>query len=179
MILIADESLSLELLQEQHAEAMIGLIDSNRPHLAQWLTWLDNIRTIEHFRNFIADAQGRIAAGSDFPYVILLNGSIAGRIGIYNIDPLNRIGSIGYWLGEHYQGQGIVTRACKALITHCFDHIGLNRIEIKCGVGNHKSQAVPERLQFRKEGIIRQGELVNNRFIDLYSYSLLKEEWQP
>jgi ribosomal-protein-serine acetyltransferase len=28
-----------------------------------------------------------------------------------------------------------------------------------------------------KEGVLRQAEFVNNEFIDLFLYSMLKEEW--
>ena len=55
---------------------------------------------------------------------------------------------------------------------------GLNRIEIKCAVGNNKSRAIPQKLQFKQEGILRQAELLNGKFIDLYLYAMLKEEWE-
>lgn len=54
----------------------------------------------------------------------------------------------------------------------------LNRIEIKAAVKNFKSQAIPEKLNFKKEGILRQAEFVNNEFIDLFIYSILKNEWK-
>ena len=54
----------------------------------------------------------------------------------------------------------------------------LNRIELKTAVKNLKSQAIPNKLNFKKEGILRQAEFVNNEFVDLYIYSMLKEDWQ-
>ncbi|MEO6949604.1 MAG: GNAT family protein, partial [Ginsengibacter sp.] len=59
-----------------------------------------------------------------------------------------------------------------------FQKIGLNRIEIKAAVRNLKSQAIPIKLNFKKEGVLRQAEFVNNEFIDLFLYSILKEEWE-
>jgi ribosomal-protein-serine acetyltransferase len=52
----------------------------------------------------------------------------------------------------------------------------LNRIEIKCGIENFKSKTIPEKLNFTKEGVIRQGELLYDKFIDLNLYSLLKTD---
>ena len=64
-----------------------------------------------------------------------------------------------------------------ALIDHCFENLGLHRIEIKCAKENFKSAAVAERLHFRKEGVQRQAELVNGHYFDLNMYSLLQQEW--
>ena len=55
--------------------------------------------------------------------------------------------------------------------------MGLNRIVIKCAVGNERSRAIAEKLDFKKEGILRQAEWVNGKFLDLYQFSLLREEW--
>jgi len=72
----------------------------------------------------------------------------------------------------------ILTKCCTALINHGFNELGLNRIEIKCATGNKKSRTIAEKLNFKREGILRQAEWLNGRFIDLYLYSMLKEEWQ-
>ncbi len=36
----------------------------------------------------------------------------------------------------------------------------------------------PSKLNFTKEGILRQAEFVNNEFMDMFFYSILKEEWK-
>ena len=107
-----------------------------------------------------------------------MNDEIVGRIGIHYIHLHNRIAALGYWLGDGYQGKGIITKACIALIDHCFNELGMNRVEIKCATGNHKSRAIPEKLNFVKEAVLRKAELVNDTFLDLYLYSMLKEEWE-
>jgi ribosomal-protein-serine acetyltransferase len=54
----------------------------------------------------------------------------------------------------------------------------MNRIQIKCGVGNSRSSNVPKRLGFHFEGIEQDGEKHKNRFIDLEVYSMLKRDWK-
>jgi ribosomal-protein-serine acetyltransferase len=105
-----------------------------------------------------------------------VNDKVIGRIGVYKIDSQNKIGEMGYWLAENAQGKGIITKSSKAIINFCFSDLQLNRIEIKCGTENLKSKAIPEKLNFTKEGVIRQGELLYDTFIDLNLYSLLKSE---
>ena len=55
-----------------------------------------------------------------------------------------KIGSVGYWLSEEFQGKGIVLRSVEKLVDYCFTELLLNRIEIKCGTKNYKSQAIAE-----------------------------------
>ena len=85
---------------------------------------------------------------------------------------------MGYWLADGWQGRGIVTKCCIALIQYGFNDLGLNRIEIKCATGNDKSGAIAEKLNFKREGILREAEWLNGTFIDLYLYSMLRDEWE-
>jgi ribosomal-protein-serine acetyltransferase len=177
MTITADESISIVSLNNSHAPALLELVNANRLHLRQWLPWVDYMNTVGDFENFIAMSEKREAAGTDIGAMILYNGVAAGRIGMYDIHAQNKIGAIGYWLGEAFTGKGITTKACRAFIQHCFTQLDVNRIEIKCGTGNDKSLAIAERLGFKKEGVLRQAELLYGNFIDLYLYSMLKTEW--
>jgi ribosomal-protein-serine acetyltransferase len=85
--------------------------------------------------------------------------------------------SIGYWLDEKYVGKGIMTKACIEFINYAFDVYKLNRVEIRCAEDNLKSRAIPERLGFTKEGIIRDGELLNDGYTNCIIYGLLRREW--
>ena len=86
--------------------------------------------------------------------------------------------SLGYWIGEAYQGRGLVTASCRALITHAFDEARLNRVEIRCAVENRKSRAIPARLGFRQEGLLRDAEWLYDHFVDHVVYATLVKEWR-
>jgi ribosomal-protein-serine acetyltransferase len=177
MTIKVDPSISLELLDDIHALPILNLIEASRNYLREWLPWVDNMQTIGDFKNYIAKSKKQHNEGSDFGYLIIFNKTAVGRIGIHNIDHQNKIASIGYWLDENYTGKGIITKSCKAIINYAYNTLDLNRIEIKCATGNNKSRSIPEKLGFTKEGILREGELINNTFIDLYIFSMLKNEW--
>lgn len=100
-----------------------------------------------------------------------------GCIGFHSIHWQNRSTTIGYWLAEEFQGSGIMTKACQALIRYAFTELGLNRVEIRAGVYNRKSIAIPERLVFKLGGTIRQAEWLYDHFIDHAVYGLLAEDW--
>jgi ribosomal-protein-serine acetyltransferase len=173
-----DEIISLEFLEEIHAESLLNLVNANRHYLRAWLPWVDQMQTVANFAYYISDTKKRAAEKTDFGYAIIIEKNIVGRIGLHHINQQHRIAEIGYWLADGLQGRGIISKSCKAIINHAFKELGLNRIEIKCGAGNDKSRAVAEKLQFKQEGILRQAELLNGKFIDLYLYAMLKDEWQ-
>jgi ribosomal-protein-serine acetyltransferase len=109
--------------------------------------------------------------------VIMYKDKLVGRIGLHHMNLQNKIAAIGYWQDKGVEGQGIITKSCIALINYGFEDLGLHRIEIKAATNNLKSQAIPERLNFKKEGILRQAELVNNEYLDLVLFSMLSHEW--
>jgi len=103
---------------------------------------------------------------------------LAGVISYSAIDWQNRTTELGYWLGEEYQGKGLVTAACRALVEHAFLELGLNRVVISCATENKKSCAIPERLGFRREGVQRQAVWLYDRFVDHVTYAALASDWQ-
>lgn len=176
MIITIDNTLKLELITENHAQSIFEMVDANRAHLRTWLPFVDRMQTVEFAQNFVKGTMQRNCERSEFAFVIVEKEKVIGRIGVYKIDNQNKIGEIGYWIVEGFQGKGIVTKSCKAIIDFCFSDLQLNRIEIKCGTENVKSKTIPEKLNFTKEGVIRQGELLYGAFIDLNLYSLLKSD---
>jgi ribosomal-protein-serine acetyltransferase len=175
-----DEDLCLEQLNISHAQGIFDLINSNREYLRKWLTFVDNTKTLKDTENYISYIdESSENVNSETVISILFRNKLLGIISIKKVDWANRIAEVGYWLGEQYQGKGIITRSCKAILDYAFSQMGINRIEIKCGVGNERSCHVPRRLGFTFEGVERDGELVNDIFIDLEVYSILKREWDP
>ena len=171
-----NEEIRLELIKEDHAVLLFNTVDHNRVYLKKWLSFIDAMHNLHFAEEFVKRSMAQYKEGREAGFVIFYKEDMVGRIGVYKIEPYNRIGEIGYWLTENAQGKGIVTKACEALIDYCFAELKLNRLEIKCGTENKKSQAIPERIGFTKEGIIRQGEFLYDHFIDLYLYSLLQKE---
>ena len=168
----------LRLLEESDAEELFSLVNRNRAYLREWLPWLDGNTTLDDSRLFILHSTEQHLGNRGFQAGAWYESSLAGIIGYHPIDWQNRIGMIGYWLGKEYQGKGIMTEAARLLIDHAFNEYDLNRIEIKCATGNRKSCAIPQRLGFAHEGIIRDGEWLYDHFVDLALYSMLSRQWK-
>jgi ribosomal-protein-serine acetyltransferase len=65
----------------------------------------------------------------------------------------------------------------RVLLEHGFGVWKLNRIEIRVGVGNARSRAIPARLGFTEEGILRQAERVGDRYVDHEVFAMLSANW--
>ena len=72
----------------------------------------------------------------------------------------------------------MVTRAVQTLVSYAFEVLDLRRVEIRCAKENRRSRAVPERLGFKKEGVLRESEWRHDRFYDMVIYGLLADDPQ-
>lgn len=160
------------------AAPLFQLTDESRDILRQWLSWVDYTQTAENSKSFIESALKQFADRKGLTTGILYRGELAGVVSFNDFDWKNGIASIGYWLGRHYKGKGIMTRAVSGLIDYGFYSLELNRIEIRAAVANRKSRAIPERLGFVQEGHIRQAEWLYDRYVDHVVYGMLAHEWK-
>ena len=103
---------------------------------------------------------------------------VIGNIGILiskNID--NKQGTIGWLLGNKFQGQGFASEAARALLTFGFDTLGLHRISAGTSRDNIRSWLLMERIGMRREAHFKQSEYVNGEWQDEFIYGILAEEW--
>ena len=162
----------LRLLEEADARELHEVIEANRTHLAQWLPWAAG-QTFEDTLDFIRRTRSQLSDNDGFQTAVVIEESIVGVIGFISVDWGNRSTRVGYWLEEGRQGRGTMTAAMRLIVDHALTVWRLNRVEILVATGNRRSRAIPERLGFREEGTLRQFQLVNGRYLDCVSYSML------
>lgn len=136
---------------------------------------LSSVEACTAHLQYVIDA-GRI--DELFEWHIFANDKLCGAIRLNKIEPGNRKASIGYYIGEHFQGQGLATSSVRAVLGYCFDRLGFNRIELQCTANNMASQKVAKRLGFKWEGMLRQAELLGGEYVDLFVFGLLREDFQ-
>lgn len=173
-----DKNIELRLLENNHAEEIFESIYLCRNHLREWLPWVDGTKTSDDTKSFIEMTKKQFASSNGFQAGIWYMGKFAGIIGYHGVNSQNKSVSIGYWLDERYVGKGIMTEACKALIDYAFNDFKLNRVEIRCAENNYKSRAIPERLNFTKEGLIRDSEWLYDHYVNHIVYGMLASEWK-
>ncbi len=173
--LTIDPTLILKPLQPDDAAALFALIDRNRAHLTEFLTWVATTTQLQHSRDFIARTLQEASAGTHVHLGVFFRGQLVGHMSLMDIAPAHKA-EIGYWLSEDAVGQGIMTRAVQAVINYAFTDLKLIRLLIRCRPTNVRSIAVTNRLGFKFEGTERLAERQGDKFFDLDHYALLSTD---
>ena len=168
--------IEMRLFEHPHSRELFNVLEANRSHLRPWHPWVDLIRCNADLDRLITGWLQQLAANRGFQAGIWHEGKLCGAIGHLNIDWVNRSAWLSYWLDEAHQGRGIMTAACRALVSHAFHTLNLNRVTIECASENLRSRRVPERLGFRFEGIIRGVEWLHDHYADHAMYGLLNSD---
>ncbi len=173
-----DEHTELRLIERQHVAEFFRLIDSNREHWRRWHPLLrDALRSPAEVEQFIAMWLQHFANNRGFCAGVWFDGGLCGMIYHVTVDWVNRWVALSYWLDEAHQGRGIMTASCRAFILHAFTAWKMNRVTIQCATENVRSRAIPERLGFRLEGILRETECLHDHYVDHAFYALLQSDY--
>jgi ribosomal-protein-serine acetyltransferase len=178
LVIDAGEGIELRGVTAADAAEMYAAIDRNRAHLRRWLGWLHDGFDEKELTEFQRPREADNAARVSLTMVIRLNGELCGSIGLHTFNDRHKNTSIGYWVDAAYEGRGIVTRACRAIVTEAFREYGMHRIEIRCAVGNIKSAEIARRLDFTEEGTLREAEWLYDHWVDLRVFSMLEQDWK-
>jgi ribosomal-protein-serine acetyltransferase len=173
----ADAQTQLRLVDPCHARELHQLIETNRDYLRRWHPWVDILRLPRDVEKAIIVWQLLHAEQRGMFFGVWFRDRLCGMLNHQTLDRENRWSALSFWLDAAHQGQGIMTSGCRTLVTHAFDTLKLNRITIECATENQRSRAIPERLGFRLEGIIRGIEMLHGRAVDHAMYGVLRSEW--
>lgn len=171
-----NDKIRLEEIKLSMAHVIFDTIERDRDYLKEWLPFVESTKQLSDTVEFVKSVISNDPRKNSI-YSILYKEEFAGLIGFKDTDWVNRKTEIGYWLAKKMQGKGIVTLCTEKLIKYAFKSQKLNRIQIKVAENNSKSESIPLRLGFRIEGVEREGELHNNKYLNLKVYSLLKSDY--
>ena len=134
----------------------------------------------ETVKNMIGHFERDFNKGKEIYLGICLNtdpNTIVGVAELFDYSREVNMITIGYRLNDRYWGEGIATKAVKAITGYLFRDTAVNRIQAFVMPENLKSQHVLERNGFIKEGIIRQGhKWKGHGVVDLILYALLRTD---
>ena len=162
------------------AENIFATIEGSRDFLAEHLPWIpetDIFDLKKRIRSWVLNER----FGQGGCWLIFKNsptnpeGEFAGSL-MMDVNLRNRSATLSYWLAKPFTGQGLMTESVKLIIKFAFEHLKLNRLELLVSVHNGKSAAVATRCGFMEEGINRDYELINGKFVDHRRFSLLARD---
>ena len=101
---------------------------------------------------------------------------LLGVVGLDSCVHLHRSCELGYWLRRDATGKGLMTEAANASVEFAFSRMAMHRIRCAAATDNFPSLRVIQRLGFRFEGIARQAELVQSRWLDHAVFAKLSSD---
>jgi [ribosomal protein S5]-alanine N-acetyltransferase len=122
-------------------------------------------------------AARRARSGTAVPLAVRVDGRFAGQVTVDNIvRGAKRSGELGYWIDRSVAGRGLATLAVALVCDHAFGPMGLHRLQADIRPENGPSQALVERLGFRREGLLRRYLDIDGDWRDHLTYALLAED---
>jgi ribosomal-protein-alanine N-acetyltransferase len=135
------------------------------------------------YRQMVRSLNAQAAQATALPFVItertagLRNPPIIGQLTVSSIVwGSAMMATLGYWVDQARAGRGIAPTAVALVTDHCFQTLGLHRMEINIRPENGPSLRVVEKLGFRDEGYRPRYLHINGEWADHRSFALTSEE---
>jgi len=152
---LSEGRVRLRPIQVRDAEAWYELRARNRAWLAAWEATTPGGTTHQlTFKQMVRRLRRDARAGRVLPFAVLYEGKLVGQLTVANIIWGSvSSASMGYWVDQRHAGRGIIPTAVALATDHCFEVVGLHRMEVAIRPENHSSLRVVEKLGFRAEGL--------------------------
>lgn len=103
---------------------------------------------------------------------------VLGLVSLISIDQLNQTAELHIMIGDtDNQGKGIGSFAVKKMLKHAFYNLNLQRVELTVLEDNERAKHLYEKCGFQIEGVKRKSNYKNGKFVDMWMYSILKDEF--
>ena len=168
------------LLRPVQLEDVDGILKAARyPEI--WEHMSVSLLTKEDVQQYVENAIKERESKVSYMFVIVdkATNQIIGSTSFLDIAESHKKVEIGStWITPEYWRTNINTNCKYLLLKHCFEEMDLNRVQIKTGHENLRSQKAIERLGATKEGILRYHMIRKEGQIrHPVMYSIIKEEW--
>ncbi len=119
----------------------------------------------------------RAMPGPPMRFAIEIDGKAAGSIGFSSEGDIERVtAEIGYWLGEEYWGRGIMSGVVEQTARYAFATFPFGKLFAYVFDYNTASMKVLEHAGFKLEAVLHKAAIKNNRLIDFYYFSKMRED---
>jgi N-acetyltransferase len=175
---LRQDSVILEPLAERHFG---GILESVRdPSIWKYMGFED-LSDARAVRSWFDAALQEPAKGTGAPFAIIDSdsGAVLGSTSLYEIHLRHKRCELGRtWLVPSARRSGVNQRTKLLLLTHAFEAMEMQRVQLKASAGNAVSRAAIESLGARFEGILRNFSVLPGGIrTDTALYSIIVEEW--
>ena len=139
---------------------------SRDPLVSKYLLWTPH-NSVGVTRKYLSVIDKQYKHAEFYTWGVEYKGRIIGTAGFNSFSLANNSAEVGYVLGSKYWGFGIATEALGRILQYGFEHLKLNRIEIKYMSENTASLAVAKKCGFTYEGTKREAIFSKGAYVDI------------
>jgi ribosomal-protein-alanine N-acetyltransferase len=177
---VRGEAVTLRIPSPVDHAAWAALREQSRAYLQPWEPlWPEDDLGRAAFRRRLTLYEREMDAGNAWPFFIHRtdDDALVGAVTLSNIRRgVAETGTLGYWIGQPFAGQGLATDAVRALCGFAFDTARLHRVEAACVPANIASRRVLEKAGFEHEGQARAYLKINGAWADHVLFGLVRDE---
>jgi ribosomal-protein-alanine N-acetyltransferase len=143
--------------------------DLSRDHLTPWEPeWPRNALSYSFYCSLMRRHWREWRSGKAYAFSIFLHGErqpvLIGGITLGDIIyAAAQKGTIGYWMGKPYAGQGLMQEAVSLICDFAFDELKLQRVEASCLPHNEPSKVLLTKMGFEQEGYAKAYLQINGK----------------
>lgn len=159
----------------------IDVLSPLTKHEDIWKFFTKDLQTDAELKQWIDDALNDRARFIRMPFVVIDKdvNQVAGCTSFGNISFYDKRIEIGWtWMAPEFMGTGLNRHAKFALMSHAFEAMQMERVEIKTDVLNERSRKAIIKIGMYEEGVLRSHQQMHsNRRRDTIYYSIIRDEW--
>lgn len=177
-IALAKDHIILEPLEERHFDGILASVRD--PSIWKYMGFADlsDERAVRAWFDAALEEPSR-GTGAPFAIIDRNSGVVLGSTSLYEIQLRHQRCELGRsWLIPSVRRTGVNTRVKLLLLTHAFEAMAMQRVQLKASVGNRTSRAAIESLGAGFEGILRNFSVLPGGIrTDTALYSITREDW--
>lgn len=178
-VVLTDSDVRLRPMRRRDGRAWLALRAANAAWLAPWEASSPGptVGPVPTFGSFVRKLSTQARQGNSLPFAVDLDDELVGQLTVSGITYGSlRSATIGYWVAQHVAGRGVIPTAVALATDHCFEVLGLHRMEINIRTENGPSLRVVEKLGFRDEGLRRRYLHIAGDWRDHRTFALTTED---
>lgn len=154
----------------------------NDPEVMQWWDGRDHPATFDRVEaRFRRSVEGSDRESERFMIEVDKGGAphTIGMVQYTRVQPRARNSQIDVLIGEpEFREAGYGTDALRAVLKHLFETQKVHRVWHTMQAGNVRAQKSAEKIGFVKEGVLREHDQVEGKYVDVVVYGMLASDWQ-
>jgi len=166
---LAGPRVRLRMTEAEDWKVWRPLRELSRGYLEPWEPeWPDHALTYGYFCSLLRRMWRDWRSGRAYAFSIFLQAEprpiLIGGVTLADIHyAAAQNGTVGYWIGRPYAGQGYMTEALGLVCDFAFEELKLQRVEASCLPGNEASKTVLQRCGFEQEGYAKAYMQINGK----------------